>query len=519
MSATTKDIPENRKINSTITTPGGRMHYQWDDHMPVTTNGYLPFFSEYLHAGGRFEALVKNCPLEYKSNNAPQVRDVLGTAVVSILSGHTRYRHTGKLYGDKIPAQCLNMGKFVSYDSLRRAFLNTDDEKLAAWLETQLLDCCEPLLGADYILDLDPTVKVLYGHQEGAEIGYNPKKPGRPSHCLHTFCVAGARLLLNVEVRPGNETAGKYSHDGLWDILERQLSRSRYPKLIRGDIGFGNDETMSGCESRWVDYLFKLRQSTNVKKMIEELSADIAIEWQDAGKGWQGCETQLQLMGWNHSRRVVALRRLTQAKPRRETSDETESTSFIQGELFMEIIDDDEVIPQYEWAILVTSLDDSILAVAQLYRDRGDCENIFDELKNQWGWNGFTTQDLKRTNLMARLTALVYNWWNIFCRLAEEDQHMEACTSREILQNVVGRLTNTGGRRLLHLSATGNLGAKTMAMFDSISAFLNRILSTAPQLNIEYRWARILTEAFKLFLHGDALCPGEIDGQFVLSFN
>jgi hypothetical protein len=31
-----------------------------------------------------------------------------------------------------------------------------------------------------------------------------------------------------------------------------------------------------------------------------------------------------------------------------------------------------------------------------LYRDRGDAENVFDELKNQWGWGGFTTQDLKR---------------------------------------------------------------------------------------------------------------------------
>lgn len=517
MSATTKDIPKNEKFNSTITTPGGTMQYQWDKHMPVTTNGYLPFFSEYLHAGGRFDSLVNTCPLEYKSNNAPQVRDILGTAVVSILNGYTRYRQAGRLYGDEIPAQCLNMQKFVSYDSLRRAFVNTEDEKITAWLEKQLLDCCEPLLGVDYILDLDPTVKVLYGNQEGAEIGYNPKKPGRPSHCLHTFCVVGARLLLNVEVRPGNETAGKYSHDGLWNILDRQLPRSRYPKLIRGDIGFGNDETMSGCESRQVDYLFKLRQSANVRKLIKELSSDAALKWQEAGKGWQGCETQLQLMGWNHSRRVVALRRLTKVKPRREAPNEEKST-FIQDDLFPEIISDDAAFPEYEWAILVTSLDEPVLAIAQLYRDRGDCENIFDELKNQWGWNGFTTQDLKRSKLMARLTALVYNWWNVFCRLAEEDRHMEACTSRENLQNVIGRLTNNGGRRLLHLSACGSLGTKTIAMFERISTFLKRMLSTAAQLNNEYRWARILSEAFKSFLHGEVLSPGEIDGQFVLPF-
>ena len=32
-----------------------------------------------------------------------------------------------------------------------------------------------------------------------------------------------------------------------------------------------------------------------------------------------------------------------------------------------------------------------MLSLGQLYRDRADAENTFDELKNQWGWGGFTT--------------------------------------------------------------------------------------------------------------------------------
>jgi len=31
-----------------------------------------------------------------------------------------------------------------------------------------------------------------------------------------------------------------------------------------------------------------------------------------------------------------------------------------------------------------------------LYRQRADVENAYDELKNQWGWGGFTTRDLGR---------------------------------------------------------------------------------------------------------------------------
>jgi len=43
-------------------------------------------------------------------------------------------------------------------------------------------------------------------------------------------------------------------------------------------------------------------------------------------------------------------------------------------------------------------------AFAQLYRDRADCENSFDELKNQWGWGRFTTQRLVTVAEMADFT-------------------------------------------------------------------------------------------------------------------
>ena len=55
-----------------------------------------------------------------------------------------------------------------------------------------------------------------------------------------------------------------------------------------------------------------------------------------------------------------------------------------------------------------------------------------------------------------------------------------------------------------------------MAAFKRIAEFLNKSFSTAVQLAAEQRWANILTEAFKFFLHGKGLSPGEIGGQFIL---
>ena len=49
---------------------------------------------------------------------------------------------------------------------------------------------------------MDSTVKTLYGHQEGAEVGYNPHKPGRPSHAYHTYLLSSVRLMMGVDVRP-----------------------------------------------------------------------------------------------------------------------------------------------------------------------------------------------------------------------------------------------------------------------------------------------------------------------------
>ncbi len=127
--------------------------------------------------------------------------------------------------------------------------------------------CYSPLLSQPWILDADVTVKPLYGQQEGAVIGYNPHKPGRPSHTYHTYMIANLRLILEVEVQAGNQSASSYSAPGLWSLLER-IPPAHWPRFIRGDCDWGSDAVMTEAEHRSIDYLFKLRQSKNVKKLI-----------------------------------------------------------------------------------------------------------------------------------------------------------------------------------------------------------------------------------------------------------
>jgi hypothetical protein len=140
----------------------------------------------------------------------------------------------------------------------------------------------------------------------------------------------------------------------------------------------------------------------------------------------------------------------------------------------------------------VTNADYSLEAFGQWYRDRADCENGFDELKNQWGWGGYTTHDLERCNLSARAVALIYNWWSGYVRLAHPKTHLEAITSRPLLLNGVARLTRHAGQSRLLLTLTHEAGDQIKTMISSIRKGFDFILANAPQLPKVERWPTLV---------------------------
>ena len=60
-----------------VDTFGGKIQVKWVPEAAVSSLGLMPFFIEFLKTSGRFDAWVEDCPLQYKSPNAPQKRDVL----------------------------------------------------------------------------------------------------------------------------------------------------------------------------------------------------------------------------------------------------------------------------------------------------------------------------------------------------------------------------------------------------------------------------------------------------------
>ncbi len=224
---------------------------------------HLAYFAEFLATAGIFDKWVKTCPLHYTSPNASRVRDVLGTLMLGVLSGSKRYAHLAGIRGDRVAAQALGLDKIVSEDSVRRALSAIEPEAAQQWMHQALQDSVIEALDRSWILDLDTTIKSLYGHQEGAEIGYNPHKPGRPSHALHTYWVGDLRLVLDMQLHSGKEHSSGHGKAGLDRLLEELEQRGPALAVVRGDCGYGNQDIIEICERHNRRYLLRLRKTAN----------------------------------------------------------------------------------------------------------------------------------------------------------------------------------------------------------------------------------------------------------------
>ncbi|MFT5084119.1 MAG: hypothetical protein ACI9Y1_002171 [Lentisphaeria bacterium] len=153
-------------------------------------------------------------------------------------------------------------------------------------------------------------------------------------------------------------------------------------------------------------------------------------------------------MVWSKKRRVVMIRR----RLPKDTLLVIEHNK--NGQERFVFLEDVEDFSAFEYAVLVTSLKDRKLGIVHHYKDRADGENNVDEIKNHWGWGGVTIHAVEPCHMIARVTALIYNWWNIIARLADADKHMEAITSRPLLLSSVGRLTEHARQKKMTITHT-----------------------------------------------------------------
>jgi hypothetical protein len=290
--------------------------------------------------------------------------------------------------------------------------------------------------------------------------------------------------VLDVQVSSGKQHTSGHAKAALGRLLD-ELGPKR-PALVRGDSGYGNEGILLTLEERAQRYLLRLRQTANVRRLVAQAFG--RTDWsRPDSQGCQMLQGQLRLHGWSKTRRVVIVRQRVKGGIARERRIDARQLRLDLQPAVFEAGD-----KLWEYAVLVTDLDYPIEAIAQLYRDRADAENGFDELKNQWGLSGFTTQDINRCQTTARACALVYNWWSWYCRAAHPSARMEAITSRPLLLAAVGTAASHAGQTTLYLTPLHGKADLLKRLIANIGAALRHVRAAAEQFKDIDPWATLL---------------------------
>ena len=442
---------------------------------PADAVGGAAAWSHYLEKLGIVADLARRFPLTRTSPNATPVGDVLLAFMFNCLMGGRRFAHARRVQDDKALAVILGMQKdrLCGEDAFYRMMMKVPRDQARTWLAWSERDLYSALPSA-FVADWDSTVNTRYGRQEDVARGYNPHKPGRGSHHPLLCVVAGTRLALYMEWRRGDTVSASH-----WvEAMERVWGHPDVPsrlQLNRGDIGFAQEKIMAWHEMSGVPrprYLFKLKLTANVRRAIAK------VPWPE----WDGrprigleqyAETRVKLEGWSCERRIIVTRTLKPANP--SPQDVFWGTD------------------QEELCAYVTDLDTGQATPAQIvltYRKRGDAENVFDELKNQWGFSGFCSSKGVVSETAARLLLLTYNLWSLFVRVLKEERcHREAITSRDDLLVMPAKLVETGRQKTLKLSVGDKWWAAISLCYQRLERWL---ASIAPQLDTQQTFERYL---------------------------
>jgi hypothetical protein len=277
------------------------------------------------------------------------------------------------------------------------------------------------------VFDLDSTVLTVYGHQERAEVGYNPKKRGRPSY-LPLLCFEGnTQDCWEGSYHPGDTHVSTITIP----LLERafpKLPASIREVRVRADAAFFDHEIVRFIEGKRAFYAIVARLTRPLKNRLSGLRYRRVSSGVWAG-GFQYCP-----QGWPGTRRFVVIRRPVPVEP------SAQLTLFQMG--------------GYSYQALVTNLTLQPLNLWRFYNQRARAELIIRELKYAYALGKIPTNDFQANEAFFQIVLLAYNLLNWFKRLCVPP-HLRRTTLQHLRQRlfvVPAQLVRPGGVPTLRLA-------------------------------------------------------------------
>jgi hypothetical protein len=367
-----------------------------------------------------------------RRNHDYSVSQMLLALVYPIVLGLDRIETASLLRGDTTFQYLTGLQSFPDPQTLRRFLLNAPDS-----LREQLHRANDRLLQrfihlpehrSRLILDLDSTVLTVFGHQQGAEVGYNPRYRGKRSYDPLLCVEANSSFLWDVELRHGD--AGTWTgSEGLLACCFHSLPSDIRELRVRADAGFGFGPVLDMLEARPAQYAV-------VARMIPSLKRELGgLRYEAMNARWEIAEFEHHPHDWSRARRCIVARRWIE-----ET--DPEPTLF--------------TLQRYAYRAWHTNLPLTPAGVWHFYDGRAELERRIREFREDFALRKIPTRAFAANALYLEVIRLAYNLVTAFQRtcLSEEWQSLTQSKLRHRLFWLPGQLTRPQNRPTLRLATS-----------------------------------------------------------------
>jgi hypothetical protein len=398
------------------------------DHKGLTHVGGIHFFHEFLRVLQLRHFLATH--LTYpRRNNHYHLSQMILALLYPIVLGLDRLETSSFLRTNGTFQYLTGLPSFPDPQTLRRFLLQAPPRfwEQMHRLNDRLLQTFihRPEHRSRLIFDLDSTVVTAFGHQDGAEVGYNPRYRGKRSYNPLLCIEANSSYLWDTELRPGN--AGTW--DGSLELLDTCLVNTP-PDIreirVRADAGFGFNPVFEALESRPTQYAVVARLTQAFRRLLP------GLRYESANRDWQIAEFEHRPYGWQKARRFVVARRFV-------NPEEAETTLFAMG--------------RYIYRAWVTTLPLTPIGIWHFYDGRAGMEPRIRELREDFALRKIPTASFAANALFLEIVRLAYNLVTAFQRtcLDEPWQTLTLQKLRYKLFMLPGELTRPQNRPVLRL--------------------------------------------------------------------
>lgn len=230
----------------------------------LTHYGGILFFQEFLRMLQFRRSLAQRVE-DFRRHHDYSLSQMALAVMYPIVLGLDRLENASLLRSDTTFHYLTGLPSYPDPQSLRRFLLHAPPEfrRHLHRFNDRLLQhfIHRPEHRSRLILDLDSTVVTVFGFQEGAEVGYNPRYRGKRSYDPLLCLEANSSFLWDTELRCGD--AGTWTgSSGVLASCFLSLPSDIREVRIRADAGFGYNAVLETLEQGGAQYAVVARMNS-----------------------------------------------------------------------------------------------------------------------------------------------------------------------------------------------------------------------------------------------------------------